>query len=146
MSSMNSTEVTPCVMLVISDFVNGFNDDKGHWKSSSLHIRVCSWKQQYCFTKEAIYMYFNTPWKIWGQQPRGQNSLTSPGIISIFNSTTKMLNIYHSCLPNAKRMPSIHILGWSCCLTAVFMYCWARLEMDTEDPSLHTSRPLYLHI
>lgn len=73
-------------------------------------------------------------------------SLTIQGIISMFNSTTKMLRIYHSCLPNAKKIPSIHIPGWSCCLTAAFRYCWVRLEMDTEDPSLHASRPLYFKL
>lgn len=35
----SSIGVTPCIMLLISDLVNGFNDDERHWKSSaSLHI------------------------------------------------------------------------------------------------------------
>lgn len=38
MNWMNSIGITPCIMLLISDLVNGFNDDKRHWKSlGSLH-------------------------------------------------------------------------------------------------------------
>jgi len=39
MNWINSIRIIPCIMLLISDLVNGFNDDKRRWKSSaSLHI------------------------------------------------------------------------------------------------------------
>lgn len=39
MNWMNSIGITSCIMLLTSDLVNGFNDDKRHWKcSASLHI------------------------------------------------------------------------------------------------------------